>query len=152
VTEDAKTIAQTDGYKRENLSNEQFGDIPSRIPLKAGFSKSGKDSRLKTKGKNTILYGRDTSDISGLEPLVDDSQTNSIAEMIDLLQKNMLNNEINMAQTADKIYKIIETKGLDAISSHSGHPGNLAIPRKQEFIAALNRYRGLKVKNEGSTK
>src|SRR5699024_7886730 len=84
VTEDAKTIAQTDGYQRESLSNEQFGDIPSRIPLKAGFSKTGKDSRLKTKGKDTILYGRDTIDISGLEQLVDDSQTNSIAAMIDL--------------------------------------------------------------------
>src|SRR5699024_3942405 len=130
VTEDAKTIAQTDGYQRESLSNEQFGDIPSRIPLKAGFSKTGKHSRLKTKGKDTNLYGRDTTDISGLEQLVDDSQTNSIAAMLYLLQKNMLNDEMNMAQTADKIYKIIEERGLDAISSHSGHPGNLAIPRK----------------------
>src|SRR5699024_8316693 len=99
------------------------------------------------KGKDTILYGRDTIDISGLEQLVDDSQPNSIAAMVDLLQKNMLNDEMNMAQTADKIYKIIEAKGLEDITSHCGHPGNLAMPRKKEYIAAFNRDRGLKVRN-----
>src|SRR5699024_2048909 len=104
-TEDAKAIAQTDGYQRENLSNKQFGDIPSRIPLKAGFSKTGKDSRLKTKGKDTILYGRDMIDITGLEQIVDDSQTNSIAALIEPNQTNMFNDEMNIAQSVGKIYK-----------------------------------------------
>ena len=32
------------------------------------------------------------------------------------------------------------------LTEHTGHPGNLALPRKQEFCAALNRYRKLKIK------
>ncbi|WP_390890030.1 hypothetical protein, partial [Leptotrichia wadei] len=30
--------------------------------------------------------------------------------------------------------------------SYTGHPGNLALPRKQEFCGAVNRYRKLRIK------
>ncbi|WP_338055900.1 hypothetical protein [Tetragenococcus osmophilus] len=58
----------------------------------------------------------------------------------------MLDEKMTIAQAVDQIYNYIDRKGLDAISPYSGHPGNLALPRKQEFCAALNRYRGLKIK------
>ncbi|GAA3026013.1 ABC-ATPase domain-containing protein [Tetragenococcus solitarius] len=148
VTEAAKTIANSEGYRREKVSSEQFGDLPARIPLKKSFDKSGKEGRLKVKGKNTILYGREPIDISGLEQLVDNSQTNCIAEMIGFLQKQIIDEKVTLLQAVDKLYAYIEKKGIDAISPYSGHPGNLALPRKQELCAAINRYRGLKVKNE----
>lgn len=151
VTEEAKTIANTEGYWRENLSHQQFGTLPARIPLKSGFAKTGKESRLKVKGKNTILYGRDAIDISGLEQLADESQTNAIAVMIEYFQKEILDEKVTLSQAADKIYKYMEKNSFEAISPHAGHPGNLALPRKQEFIAALNRYRGLKIKNTSSS-
>lgn len=146
VTETAKTVANTEGYRREDVSHDQFGDIPARIPLKKSFAKSGKESRLKVKGRDTILYGREPIDISGLEQLVDDSQTNGIAMMIDFLQRQIVDEKVTLEQAADKLYKYIEENGLDAISPYTGHPGNLALPRKQEFCAAINRYRGLKIK------
>ncbi|MDN6640057.1 MAG: ABC-ATPase domain-containing protein [Tetragenococcus sp.] len=146
VTDEAKTIANTAGYQREDRSHRHFGDVPARVPLRNGFSKSGKEGRLKPQGKRAILYGRDPIDISGLEQLVDDSQTNCIAMMIDFFQKEVLNEKITVAQAADQIYEYIEQFGLDAISPYTGHPGNLALPRKQEFCATLNRYRGLKIK------
>lgn len=151
VTEEAKTIANTEGYRRENPSHQQFGNLPSRTPLKSGFAKTGKESRLKVKGKNTILYGRDAIDISGLEQLTDESQTNAIAVMMEYFQKEILNERVTLSQATDKIYEHMKEHGFEAISPHTGHPGNLALPRKQEFIAALNRYRGLKIKNTSSS-
>ena len=44
------------------------------------------------------------------------------------------------------MYDLIYEEGIEAISNFDGHPGNLALTRKQEFIGTLNRYRGLKVK------
>lgn len=147
VTKTAKNIASTAGYQREKLTDSQFGEIPSRIPLKSSFSKKGKDARLKSQGQHAILYGREAIDISALEQLVDDSQANCIAMMIDFYQKELLNKEMTLVQAVEGIYDYIDRFGLDAISPYDGHPGNLALPRKQELCAAINRYRGLKIKN-----
>ena len=146
VTEKAKEIAKSDENKREFSSNDKFQGVTQRIPLKKSFSQSGKLDKTKAKGKYNILYGKELIDISGLEQLVDDSQTNCIAVMIDYFKNKVLDEKLTLSQAADRIYEKIEKEGLDSISSYTGHPGNLALPRKQEFCGAVNRYRKLKIK------
>jgi len=146
VTEKAKEIAKLDENKREFSSNDKFQGVTQRIPLKKSFSQSGKLDKTKAKGKYSILYGKELIDISGLEQLVDDSQTNCIAVMIDYFKNKVLDEKLTLSQAADRIYEKIEKDGLDSISSYTGHPGNLALPRKQEFCGAVNRYRKLKIK------
>lgn len=146
VTEKAKEIVKLDENKREFSPNDKFQGITQRIPLKKSFSQSGKLDKTKAKGKYSILYGKELIDISGLEQLVDDSQTNCIAVMIDYFKNKVLDEKLTLSQAADRIYEKIEKDGLDSISSYVGHPGNLALPRKQEFCGAVNRYRKLKMK------
>ena len=146
VTEKAKEIAKLDENKREFSSNDKFKGVTQRIPLKKSFSQSGKLDKTKAKGKYSILYGKELIDISGLEQLVDDSQTNCIAVMVDYFKNKVLDEKLTLSQAADRIYEKIEKEGLDSISSYTGHPGNLALPRKQEFCGAVNRYRKLKIK------
>ena len=146
VTEKAKEIAKLDENKREFSSNDKFQGVTQRIPLKKSFSQSGKLDKTKAKGKYSILYGKKLIDISGLEQIVDDSQTNCIAVMIDYFKNKVLDEKLTLSQAADRIYERIEKEGLDSISSYTGHPGNLALPRKQEFCGAVNRYRKLKIK------
>ena len=146
ATEKAKEIAKSDENKREFSSNDKFQGVTQRIPLKKSFSQSGKLDKTKAKGKYSILYGKDLIDISGLEQLVDDSQTNCIAVMIDYFKNKVLDEKLTLSQAADRIYEKIEKEGLDSISSYTGHPGNLALPRKQEFCAVVNRYRKLRIK------
>lgn len=146
VTDAAKEIADTDVHRKEGMMDNTFGDITQRVPLKSGFSKSGKDARLKPKGRTVIMYGREPIEIAGLEQLVDESQTNCISVMIEYFKKNILDDEMTLSHAAERIYDHIEQNGVDAISSYSGHPGNLALPRKQEFIGTLNRYRGFRTK------
>ncbi|WP_436951338.1 ABC-ATPase domain-containing protein [Staphylococcus shinii] len=147
VTENAKAIAQATDNTTKATNNSEFGNLPARVPLKSSFNKKGKDNRFKVKGRYSILYGKELIDISGLEQLVDTSQTQCLAAMINYYQNHLLNEQDTLSQAADKLYTVIQDQGLDVISSFEGHPGNLALPRKQEFCAALNRYRGLKVKN-----
>lgn len=146
VTKKAKEIAKSDENKREFSSNDKFQGITQRIPLKKSFSQSGKLDKTKAKGKYSILYGKEFIDISGLEQLVDDSQTNCIAVMIDYFKNKVLDEKLTLSQAANRIYEKIEKDGLDSISSYTGHPGNLALPRKQEFCGTVNRYRKLKIK------
>ena len=146
VTEKAKEIAKSDENKREFSPNDKFQGITQRIPLKKSFSQSGKLDKTKAKGKYSILYGKELIDISGLEQLVDDSQTNCIAVMIDYFKNKVLDEKLTLSQAANRIYEKIQKDGLDSISSYVGHPGNLALPRKQEFCGTVNRYRKLKIK------
>lgn len=146
VTETAKSIAETDGDRRERNADRIFGELSPRIALKSGFTLKGKHRKVKTKGITTILYGSESINLSSVEQLVDDSQTQSIALMIEFMQRNVLNDEITLKEAVEQLYNHIEVHGLDSISPHDGHPGNLALPRKQEVFAAVNRYRGLKIK------
>lgn len=146
VTAEAKDIAQSDGYQRDLQANTQFGAIPSRVPLNASFSKKGKDDRMKAKGLHTVMYRKDAIDISGLEQLVDDSQTNALTVMMNYFRHHLIDNHKSLIEATNQMYDLIDEEGIEAISNFDGHPGNLALPRKQEFIGTLNRYRGLKVK------
>lgn len=148
VTVEAKDIAQSTGYERLDTSNSEFGSIPSRVPLKSSFNKKGKDGRFKAKGLHAVTYGKEPIQISGLEQLVDDSQTNSLAMMLDYLNNELLNDNDTLTEATDRLYQRIEEEGLEVISHHQGHPGNLALPRKQEFIGTVNRYRGLHIRSD----
>ncbi|WP_436861749.1 ABC-ATPase domain-containing protein [Staphylococcus caeli] len=148
VTENAKSIVRADASQSNMKTNQTFGALPARVPLKSSFAKKGKDARFKVKGQFSILYGKELIDISGLEQLVDRSQTQCLAEMLDYYQQNLLNEHDTLFEATNKLYDVVEKQGLDVISSFKGHPGNLALPRKQEFCATLSRYRGLKVKNK----
>lgn len=145
VTDEAKAIAQAPEYQRDDISDREFGDIPKRVPSKGSFNKKGKDSRLKAKGKHAIMYGKEPIDISGLEQLADPSQTNCIAMMLDYYQHHLSGRKMSIVEAADTIYSKIAEEGFDAIAPKNRYPGDLALPRKQEFIATINRYRGLNI-------
>ncbi|NSW90321.1 MAG: ABC-ATPase domain-containing protein [Firmicutes bacterium] len=153
VTGMAKEIAETTRYVRESPASGVFGEITPRIILKSSFPKGRKGREIKSKGLHTVLYNKTAIDLSNIEQLVDTSQTNCIAVMLMYLIEKILDDRLTLAEALDKLYKVIEQKGLDEISPYTGHPGNLALPRKLELGAAINRYRGLKVKtNIGQTR
>jgi hypothetical protein len=54
----------------------------------------------------------------------------------------------SLRQLLEEIESEIKEKGLDWISPFRGHPGDLALPRKYEIAAAVNRMRTLAVKGE----
>ncbi|UAC48610.1 hypothetical protein K6959_00990 [Bacillus aquiflavi] len=62
--------------------------------------------------------------------LVDDSQTNCMAVMIDFFKKKILNKKVSLSHVADQIDKHTERFRLDSNSPYNGHPGNLALSRK----------------------
>ncbi len=147
VTKEAKAIVKdelsiTDGKEK----NTAFGEITARIPLKSGFELKGKYTKIKSKEKNSILYGRNEIDLSNLEQLVSDSQTRCLAAMLEYLVKNEFDDKTNLSDALDKLYDKIKTQGLYCLSGTGNFSGRLALPRKYELSAAINRYRDLKIK------
>ncbi len=106
-----------------------------------------RDERLKTKvfGKDSIQLGHENVELRYLEQLTDSEQTAALSFILALAEKQLLNGRLSMQQLVDSICRLMEEKGLAALAGGSYLPTDLAVPRRQEIFACLNRYRGLKL-------
>jgi predicted ABC-class ATPase len=145
VTEKAKEIAKMESISLQSINN-RFGEITYRIPLQQSLnSNKGKKSKVSTKGKFTIQYGHTSIDLHNVEQLVDESQTNMIAEILQFLERErILERKLTIPELLTFIEQRINEQGLASFTRFPHlHPGELARPRKFEIAAALNRLRTL---------
>jgi len=147
-TKEAKEIAERRKYDRTKEGGNYFGKITNRLLQPTSFhAYKGKKEKIDAKGLNTIIYGTNQIDLSFVEQLIDPSQTRAIALMIKYISKNLVDGTIGLSKLIDLLYQEIKKEGLEVISPFLGqHPGDLALPRKLELAAAINRLRSLKVK------
>ena len=142
VTQKAKDIAKST-RNQAAYENTSFGEITPRSPLASGWDR---EAKVKTRNINLISYGKIEIELSGLEQLVSEEQTQCIGMMLQFASTHLFKQDKTLEQVARELYAIIEEKGLEAISPYKGHPGNIAVPRKYEFCGALSRYRKLTIK------
>ncbi|EDS76925.1 isopentenyl-diphosphate delta-isomerase [Clostridium botulinum C str. Eklund] len=145
VTKKAKEIVKNTNNKL-NIKEKSYSLKLNRILLKDSFKEGYKGVKIKSIGKEALLYNKCEIDLRYLEQIVDKSQINTIGEIIKYIKKNFVNDKISLCYVVDKVIKDINERGLIIVSSKSGGAGNLAAIRKQEVIAALNRFRELKIK------
>jgi len=148
VTEKARQISQRIKHKRTAEGGEKFGEVTRRVIQPQGFHAFlGKKEKIDTKGSSTIIYGPNKVDLSFVEQLIDPSQTRAVAYMMKYISGKLVNGTDPLPVIIDRLYREIEEKGLEVISPFFGkHPGDLALPRKFELAAAINRLRTLQVK------
>jgi len=146
VTEQAKEIASRFQTERSREGKSELSGVRERIPRLKSF-KLPEKGKVKSKGLKSLMFGRETVDLSQVEQLVDESQTRTIAEIFRLLKEKGDSGDKPLSELVDEILEMIDSKGLDGVSAFYGkHPGNLAQVRKQEICAAINRYRKLQVR------
>jgi predicted ABC-class ATPase len=147
VTELAKKIAARIQVTRKPEGGERFGEISARVVLPQGLKTSlRKKAKVDAKGLRAIQWGDSRIDLSFVEQLVDPSQTRAIAQMMKYLSDYLVDGQATLGELIDRLYGELEEKGLDMVSPFYGkHPGDLALPRKFELAAAINRLRTLQV-------
>lgn len=144
VTEEAREIARKYNTGRINEGGEKFGNIRPRRPLPESFNpRRGGKIKIEAKGLKTIVFGRQTIDLSALEQLVDIGQTRAIGHIINYYATNHLKNTHNLKEGLERTMADIEKYGLDIVLPY--RVGNLARPRIEELAGAINRLRSLKV-------
>ena len=109
-----------------------------------GRSLEGREERLKVKvrDKDEFTLGREMVDLRYVEQLVDREQTESLAQMLKYAREHVIDGRKNVSQVAEQVWKKLETDGFSSICGGSYLPGGLAVPRRQEWYACLNRFRG----------
>lgn len=148
VTTQAKAIAKKYPTQRQAEGGTHFGKITPRIPVADSIDPSTYKKCVKTKVRDldTILFGTKDIDLNAVEQIVDNGQLKAIAYAMIYSKQNYLQQPLTISEILDLITTNIENNGLDAISDFA--TGELAIFRRFELAAAINRLRSLEVKQK----
>lgn len=145
VTKQAKDLRKGNIIKRINENNLKINISFNRV-VKAGNIKSGeKGIKIKTIGLDTIIINKEEINLSSVEQIVDNEQLNSIGAIMKWAEANIMDKSLSLKEMVDNISCEIEKNGLISIERIKGGSGSLAMIRKQEIMAAYNRYRKLKI-------
>ena len=94
-------------------------------------------------GRDGVTLNHETIDLRYVEQLMDSEQLTSLGYIVKHLEENVFDGKRTLGQVIEELYQKLYSQGLGPVCDGSYLPGNLAMPRKQEVYACLNRYRRL---------
>ena len=101
--------------------------------------------KLKVQGREGISIGQEMIDLRYVEQLVDSGQLQTLGYVMKYMEERGFDKAHTIQELLDPLYARMEKEGFSALfAKQAGDlPGNLAMPRRQELFACLNRYRKL---------
>lgn len=141
ITDLAKREAEQFPLTLENPAKAGEPSFRRVIKRDAGFAKEDR-IKMKTLGMDGFSINRETVDMRYVEQLTDPEQLTALAHMVKYMKLHSFDGSRTMQEAVERLYKEIEDKGFLAFCG-TDVPGNMALPRKQELYAALNRCREL---------
>ncbi len=141
VTKEADALCEEEGIARQHRAETSlsFPDFSRRVqPARAGRMKS------KAMGTDTVLLDREAIDVRYLEQLVDDGQTVGMTYLLQHILTEQ-KREMPFAELFDTLYQQIEKHGFLAFVPRNYPCGQPGLPRKQELMACMNRYRKARI-------
>lgn len=148
VTIQAQEIKRKFPLERRQEGGSSFGEVKERLILSLGLNYPKEDKiKIDAKGVHNLLLGKQPLDLNGLEQLVDVSQTRAIGNYLYYCSKKYLDGKKTINEVIELAWQDIAKDGLDIISPFYGkHPGDYALPRKLEILAAISRLRNAQLK------
>ncbi|MCY4131714.1 MAG: ABC-ATPase domain-containing protein [Nitrospira sp.] len=149
VTKEAQRIAREFRTKREIETTSPLSGVTPRVPLWESLdsSRGKREVKIEARSVDAIAYGHEVIDVSGVEQLVDISQTRAIGYALHLASRRSMKG--GLQAVVQGLVELFDDAGLDGLDPyHQGerHPGNFARPRAFEIAAALNRLRALRIR------
>lgn len=139
VTQKAKEISKN---LYEILEAKEIKNIPNiNYPIRMlSNKKMQKGMKLKTIGTDSIIVNKELIDVRYQEQIVSNEQLIGIGYFIKTLLEKQ-NETIELYHEISKIYKKIEAEGMIAVVPIGYPVGTPALPRIQEVMQAIYRYR-----------
>lgn len=144
ITEFAKKEADAFPIPNEPAPLASAPSLDRMVKPDYGFKKNDR-IKLKTQGKDSVLINRDIIDLRYVEQLSDTEQLVSLGYLVKYAQLHMFDGKKTISETVKELCHLLDKKGLAGVCEGSYVPGGLAMVRKQEIFACLNRYRSLKL-------
>ena len=141
ITELAKREAQQFPLTLEELDKAEKPSFHRVVKRDGAFAKEDR-IKMKTMGLDGFSINRETVDLRYVEQLTDPEQLTALSHMVKYMKLYSFDGSRTLQEAVERLYKEIEAKGFSAFCG-GDIPGNLAIPRRQELYATLNRCREL---------
>lgn len=143
----------TDFAKKEALAfpmltgpaGEPSKPSASRCPAPNPEVKGNSRLKMKTLGRDGISINRENIDLRYVEQLADAEQCTALGYIVTYAENSLFNGKNNLQSVVNTVENLLSSKGLAAVVPGSYLPSGLAMPRRQEIFACLNRYRELKL-------
>lgn len=140
VTVRAHEIGRGHAPEQLPVSAEMFGPDVRRL---AGPQFASGPKPPKARGGEVITVGKSAIDLRSLSQLAGAPQVAAIALALKRLDA-LADDGALLADVADALCEELAA-GLEALAPGRAHPGHLALPRRFEILAAVNRFRNLRV-------
>lgn len=146
-----KDITSTAKKEAEAFPMLELPEVKADSPLfsrcpGANNSFRGNDRfKMKTMGKDAVQMNRETIDLRYVEQIVDSEQVSALGNSVRYAEKYLLDGRKSLQKIVEELEQKIEKDGLAGLCESRSNIACLAMPRKQEIHACLNRYRGLKL-------
>ena len=141
ITELAKREAEQFPLTLERPDKAAAPSFRRVVKRDGGFAKEDR-VKMKALGMDGFSINRETVDMRYVEQLADPEQLTSLAYMVKHMKLHSFDGTRTLQEAVERLYEEIGIKGFTAFCG-TDVPGNLAMPRKQELYAALNRSREL---------
>lgn len=143
ITALAKREAEQFPYTLGNAPEAEKPDFHRVIKADQAFAKDDR-IKMKTMGLDGFSINRETVDMRYVEQLADSEQLTALSYMLKYMKCRCFDGRKTMRQAVEILYEEIAKTGFAAFCpGRESLPGNLAMPRRQELYAALNRCREL---------
>lgn len=156
----ADTIVQMDKYEPKEITNlaktaaqdfpamsgmEQEADKPvfDRCPRQGRGFKPNDRIKMKTMGKEMVQINRENIDLRYVEQLTDTEQVSALGYCVRYAEKHLFKGKDTVQEVVNQLEEKMRREGLASLCESNSSVANLAMPRRQEIFACLNRYRGL---------
>lgn len=144
VPYDITSFAKKEAENFSFLSiDEPFASYPDfkRTRRADGSLLKERKLKLKTLGKDAFLLNKETIDLRYVEQIVDTEQTTALSYCLLYAQLHLMDGKKSLQQIVKELLDVIKKRGLSHILDSDYVKSNLAMPRKEEIFACLNRYR-----------
>lgn len=143
ITALAKKEAEQFPYTLGSAPEAEKPDFRRVIKADQAFAKDDR-IKMKTMGMDGFSINKETVDMRYVEQLADSEQLTALSHMLKHIKCRCFDGRKTMQQAVEALYEEVEKNGFAAFCpGRESLPGNLAMPRRQELYAALNRCREL---------
>lgn len=143
ITALAKREAEQFPYTLGSAPEAEKPDFHRVIKADQAFAKDDR-IKMKTMGMDGFSINKETVDMRYVEQLADSEQLTALSHMLKHMKCRCFDGRKTMQQAVEALYGEVEKNGFTAFCpGRESLPGNLAMPRRQELYAALNRCREL---------
>lgn len=141
ITDFAKKEAEQFPLVLEHIAEAELPSFERIVKRDVAFQKENR-IKMKALGKEAVSINREEVDLRLVEQLADHEQLEALVQILKYMKLHMFDGKRTLQEAVEELYTAIQEKEFAAFCTGS-ISGNLALPRKQEIYAVLNRCRGL---------